>query len=119
METLSDHRLVKTTILNTKPYQVHSKSNSNKKIILEMDNQEHQLDYKLKTQQLLNRIHFSSTKSMLRSLKKIAEKKFPNKSKNNLKPWNNHPELTELSRKQKDTWLKMRTKCKTIQNMKS
>ena len=47
---------------------------------------------------------------MLRSLKKIAEKKFPNKSKNNLKPWNNHPELTELSRKQKDTWLKMRTK---------
>ena len=77
-----------------------------------MDNQEHQLDYKFKTQQLLNKIHFPSTKSMLKSLKEIAEKTFPNKSKNNLKPWSNHPELAELSRKQKDTWLKMRTKIK-------
>ena len=83
-----------------------------KKIILEMDNQEHQLDYKLKTQQLLNKMHFPSTKSRLKSLKIIAEKTFPNKSKNNLKPWSNHPELAELSRKQKDTWLKMRTKIK-------
>ena len=77
-----------------------------------MDNQEHQLDYKLKTQQLLNKIHFPSTKSMLKSLKEIAEKTFPNKTKNNLKSWNNHPELAELSRKQKDTWLNMRTKIK-------
>ena len=27
MQTLSDHRLVKTAFLNTKPYQIHSKSN--------------------------------------------------------------------------------------------
>ena len=76
-----------------------------------MDNQEHQLNYKLKTQ-LLNKIHFPSTKSMLKGLKEIAEKTFLNKSKNNLKPWSNHPELAELYRKQKDTWLKMKTKIK-------
>ena len=27
MQTLSEHRLVKTAFLNTKPYQIHSKSN--------------------------------------------------------------------------------------------
>ena len=44
IKTLSYHRLVKTAILNTKSYQMHSKSNSNKKTISEMDNQKHQLD---------------------------------------------------------------------------
>ena len=33
MEALSEHRLVKTAILNTKPYQICSKSNLNIKII--------------------------------------------------------------------------------------
>ena len=102
------HRLVKTIIIDTKPYQRHPLPKTKNQQLLMSDNK-HQKTYMHKTSELLAKNNnFQSVQEIFHSMREIAKQCFSEKQAK-LKPWSNHQDLAAMSIKQKATWLKMRS----------
>ena len=78
-QTFLDHRLVKTTIINTKPYQRHSiPKNKNQQLL--MSDSKHKKTYMHKTSELLAKNNnFQFVQKIFHCMRGIAKQCFPKK----------------------------------------